>query len=276
MIHIVTDSTSDLNPEMIKQYDIGVVPLGVTVQDKIYRDQIDITIDALFQSVKETGQLPKTSAPAVAEFLPFFDRPGEVIFIGISSQLSATVQNAIVAAETLGKPVRIIDSLNLSTGAGHLVMLAAELRQQGCDADEIERAVRAMIPKLRSSFTVDTLDYLYKGGRCTAMESVVASLLKIRPVIDAKPDGTLGVKDKLRGSRIKALNSMLEAFKADLDNIDPHRVFITHTGCHQDAEYLRAEIARMVTIEHLDTTLAGCVVASHCGPDTIGILYRVR
>lgn len=276
MIHIVTDSTSDLNPEMIQKYDIGVVPLVVTVQEKSYRDQIEINIQDLFQSVKDTGQLPKTSAPAVTEFLPLFDKPGEIIFIGISSKLSATTQNAILAAETLGKPVRIIDSLNLSTGAGHLVMLAAELREQGCSADEIERAVRSTIPKLRSSFTVDTLDYLYKGGRCTAIESVVASLLKIRPVIEVKPDGTLGVKDKLRGSRSKALNSMLQAFQADLENIDPHRVFITHTGCHADAEALRAEIARMAPIEKLDITLAGCVIASHCGPDTIGILYRVK
>lgn len=276
MIHIVTDSTSDLNPEMIQKYSIGVVPLVVTVQEKTYRDQLDINIEELFHSVKETGQLPKTAAPAVTEFLRLFDQPGEVIFIGISSQLSATVQNAILAAETLGKPVRVIDSLNLSTGAGHLVMLAAELREQGCDADEIERAVRATIPKLRSSFTVDTLDYLYKGGRCTAIESVMASLLKIRPVIEVKPDGSLGVKEKLRGSRSKALHSMLQAFQADLENMDLHRVFITHTGCHADAEYLRAEIARMAPIEELDITLAGCVIASHCGPDTIGILYRVK
>lgn len=276
MIHIVTDSTSDLNPEMIQKYNIGVVPLVVTVQEKTYRDQLDINIEELFRSVKETGQLPKTAAPAVTEFLRLFDQPGEVIFIGISSQLSATVQNAILAAETLGKLVRVIDSLNLSTGAGHLVMLAAELREQGCNADEIERAVRATIPKLRSSFTVDTLDYLYKGGRCTAIESVMASLLKIRPVIEVKPGGTLGVKDKLRGSRGKALQSMLQAFQADLEHMDLHRVFITHTGCHADAEYLRAEIARMAPIEALDITLAGCVIASHCGPDTIGILYRVK
>lgn len=276
MIHIVTDSTSDLSPELIQKYGIGVVPLGVTVQGKTFRDQIDISIEELFRSVEATGQLPKTSAPSAAEFMPFFDQPGDVIFIGISSQLSATVQNAILAANTLGKSVRIIDSLNLSTGSGHLVVLAAELREQGYSAAEIETAVRAAIPNLRSSFTVDTLDYLYKGGRCTAMESVVASLLKIRPVIEARPDGTLGVKDKLRGSRSKVLMAMLDAFRADIPSMDMHRVFITHTGCHQDAEYVRSEIAGMASIEHLDTTLAGCVVASHCGRNTIGILYRMK
>lgn len=276
MIHIVTDSTSDLSPEMIDQYQIGVIPLGVFIQGKTYRDKIEITLEELFRSVEKTGQLPKTSAAPVGEFLPYFDQADEVIFIGISSKLSATIQNAMLAAEELEKPVRVIDSLNLSTGIGQLVMLAVELREQGCSAEEIETAVRAAIPKIRTSFTIDTLDYLYKGGRCTAMQSIVGSLLKIRPVIEVMPDGTLGVKDRLRGSRNKALMSMVEAFRADLSNIDLHRVFITHTGCHVDAEFLRLELQKVAPIEDLAITLAGSVIASHCGPNTIGIIYKVK
>ncbi len=276
MIHIVTDSTSDLSPEMIDQYQIGVIPLGVFIQGKTYRDKIEITLEELFRSVESTGQLPKTSAAPVGEFLPHFDQADEVIFIGISSKLSATIQNAMLAAEELEKPVRVIDSLNLSTGIGQLVMLAVELREQGNSAEEIETAVRAAIPKIRTSFTIDTLDYLYKGGRCTAMQSIVGSLLKIRPVIEVMPDGTLGVKDRLRGSRNKALMSMVEAFRADLSNIDLHRVFITHTRCHIDAEFLRQELRKIAPIEELAVTLAGSVIASHCGPNTIGIIYKVK
>ncbi len=276
MIHIVTDSTADLSPEMIQEYEIGVVPLAVNIQGKTYRDKIEITLADLFRMVEKTGQLPKTSAPPVAEFLPHFDRQGEVIYIGISSQLSATQQNAALAADMLQKPVRRIDSLNLSTGIGHLVMLAAELREDGKSAEEIENAVRAAIPKLRTSFTIDTLEYLYKGGRCSAMENVVGSLLKIRPVIEVKPDGTLGVKDRLRGSRAKVLRCMLDSLQADLEHMDMQRVFVTHSGCYEDAETLREELNRLGPFEHVDVTLAGSVIGSHCGPNTIGILYRLK
>lgn len=276
MIHIVTDSTADLSPEMIQDYQIGVVPLAVNIQGNTYRDKIEISLVDLFHLVEKTGQLPKTSAPPVAEFLPYFDQPGEVIYIGISSQLSATQQNAALAAEMLQKPVRRIDSLNLSTGIGHLVMLAAELREAGKSADEIETEVRAAIPQLRTSFTIDTLEYLYKGGRCSAMANVVGSLLKIRPVIEVRQDGTLGVKDRLRGSRARVLRCMLDSFQADLEQINLHRVFVTHSGCYQDAEFLREELQQMAPIEHVDVTLAGSVIGSHCGPNTIGILYRLK
>lgn len=276
MIHIVTDSTSDLSPEMISQYQVGIIPLAVFIQGKTYRDKLEITLAELFHSVETTGQLPKTSAPPIAEFLPHFDHADEVIFIGISSKLSATIQNAVLTADELGKRVRVIDSLNLSTGIGQLVMLAAEMREHGCSAAEIEAGVRAAIPRVRTSFTIDTLEYLYKGGRCSAMQSVVGSLLKIRPVIEVLPDGTLGVKERLRGSRAKTLASMIETFRKDLPQIDLHRVFITHTGCHVDAEYLRLELQKIAPIEELAVTLAGSVIGSHCGPNTIGIIYMLK
>ena len=276
MIHIVTDSTADLSPEMIEDYQIGVIPLSVYMNGRLYRDKIDITLADLFHAVDSSGQLPKTSAPPIAEFMPHFDCPDEVIYIGLSSQLSATMQNARLAAETLDKPIRLIDSLNLSTGIGQLVLLAAELRAQGSSADEIETAVRSTIPKIRTAFTIDTMEYLYKGGRCSAIQSVVGSLLKIRPVIEVRQDGTLGVKDRLRGSRAKVLSAMLASFEADLPQIDRHRVFVTHSGCFDDAETLREELGKMARFDEINVTLAGSVIGSHCGPNTIGIIYRMQ
>ncbi len=129
---------------------------------------------------------------------------------------------------------------------------------------------------MRSSFIVDTLEYLYLGGRCSAVTNLAGSVLHIRPVIAVKPDGTLGVKAKVRGSRRKALQSMLDSYDHDRIDIDYHRVFITHTGCDDDAAFLETEIRKMSHPEELCITTAGAVVASHCGPNTIGILYMLK
>nr|MBP8864335.1 DegV family protein [Anaerolineae bacterium] len=229
MVHIFTDSTSDLSPELIARYNINVVPLTVHIADRTFHDDFSVSGKELFAMVDATGQLPTTSAPSVGEFAAAFDRPDEVIYIGISSKLSASVANARLAAETFpaGK-VRVIDSLNLSTGAGLLVLRAADLRDQGASAEEIEREVLAAVPKVRTSFVIDTMRYLYMGGRCTALQSLMGGLLQIRPVIYARPDGVLDVKDKIRGSRARTLDAMLRDFQAHRDEVDLRRVFITH------------------------------------------------
>ena len=133
--------------------------------------------------------------------------------------------------------------------------------------------MQAAVGRVHTSFIIDTLDYLYMGGRCSAMENVVGSLLKIRPIIEVRPDGTLGVKEKTRGTRKKALGSMLADFEAHLSQVDLHRVFVTHTGCDADAAFLKEELLKIAPIEEVCITQAGATVASHCGPDTIGILY---
>ncbi|HEX2978775.1 MAG TPA: DegV family protein, partial [Anaerolineaceae bacterium] len=273
MVHIFSDSTSDLSPELLERFGVRIIPLSVFIAGKTYQDRVDITPQQLFDLVETQKQLPKTSAPAVSEFIHLFDTPsGDNIYIGISSKLSGTVQNAILAAQAPeGARTRVIDSLNLSTGIGLLVLRAAEAAQNGCTAAQIENDILATVPKVRTSFVIDTLEYLHKGGRCTTLQSIASSLLKIRPVIEVRPDGTLGIKDKVRGSRSKALQSMLDDFKKNLPKIDPHRVFITHTGCDADAEFLQSEIQKMLPAAEVCITTAGSVIASHCGPDTIGI-----
>ncbi|NMC01634.1 MAG: DegV family protein [Chloroflexi bacterium] len=277
MVHIFTDSTSDLSPELIARYNINVVPLTVHIADRTFRDDFSVSGKELFAMVDATGQLPTTSAPSVGEFTAAFDRPGEVIYIGISSKLSASVANARLAAETFpaGK-VRVIDSLNLSTGAGLLVLHAADLRDQGASAEEIEREVLAAVPKVRTSFVIDTMRYLYMGGRCTALQSLMGGLLQIRPVIYARPDGVLDVKDKIRGSRARTLDSMLRDFQAHRDEVDLRRVFITHAESAEDAAFLSAALAQLAPIQEISITSAGAVISCHCGPGTIGVLYLLK
>lgn len=278
MINILTDSCCDLSPELLSQYQIHLIRLTVFIDNKTFRDGLDIQYETLYQLVSKTGQLPKTSAPSIADFTEFYDHiPGDLFYVGISSKLSATVQDAIVASQMLpDRNIRIVDSLNLSTGIGLLALKAAELRDLGYSLEDIETEISATLPKVRTSFVIDTLEYIYKGGRCSAVENIVGSLLKIRPVIEVKPDGTLNIKEKNRGTRRKALGTMLDGFQKNLSQIDLHRIFITHSGCDEDAAFLAEELKKIAPIKHLHITRAGATIASHCGPNTIGVLYLTK
>ncbi len=277
MVNIMTDSTADLSPELVERHHIHVIPLWVHLGEQSLKDDFDVTPERLFEFAETSNELPKTAAPSIAEFLQAFELPGETLYIGISSRLSASVMNGKNAAHTFadGK-VRVIDSLNLSTGLGLLALKAADLRDEGKSAQEIEQALTEAISKVRMSFALDTLKYLYMGGRCTALQSLMGGLLKIRPVITARTDGTLGVKDKVRGTRKRALESMLVDFQEHLPEVDLQRVFVTHSGCADDAAFLSEELAKLAPIEEILITRAGAVVSSHCGPGTIGILYMLK
>jgi len=277
MLNIITDSTSDLGPDIAAEFNLSVIPLSVTIGGAVYQDGVDIQQKDLFALVQKHGELPKTAAPSVGKLIKLFDCPGDIVFVGISSKLSATIQNAILAAESFpaGK-VRIIDSLNLSTGVGLLALRAAGLREQGATAEQIEKELLPCVAKLHSSFMVDTMEYLYKGGRCTAIQAIAGSVLKIHPIIEVNRDGTLGVKEKARGTRQKGLQMMLDDFMDHLGELDLERVFVTHTSSDEDAEFLKREIIRLAAPKDVRITQAGSVIASHCGPGTIGILFFVR
>lgn len=273
MLNIATDSCADLSQQLIDAHQLRSIPLHVLVAGKDHHDN-DLTLGQLFSNVEQTGELPKTAAPSIKEFTAFFSSSDPIVYIGISSKLSATMTNAHLAADLMEKKdLHLVDSLNLSTGIGLLALKAADLRDSGLSAKEIVTEIEATRPKIRTAFVIDTMDYLYKGGRCTGLQAFVGSMLKIRPVIHVREDGTLGVLDKIRGSRKKALDRLLAGFKKDLPDIDLTRVFVTHTGCEEDAAYLVKGLNALVEIENIHTTLAGATIASHCGPNTIGILY---
>jgi DegV family protein with EDD domain len=273
MINIKTDSCADLGQALLNAHGIDSIPLHVLVKGEDHFDD-DLTLEFLFASVDETGELPKTAAPSILEFSEFFSSPEPAVDVGLSSQLSATMANAKLALEQLGRDdIYLVDSLNLSTGIGLLALKAADLRDAGLSAAEIAASVTEARSKVRTAFVIDTMDYLYKGGRCTALQAIFGSMLKIRPVINVRPDGTLGVLDKIRGTRKKALDSLLEGFKADLPEVDLTRVFVTHSGCPEDADYLAGELNKLAEIKDVLITTAGSTIGSHCGPNTIGILY---
>jgi DegV family protein with EDD domain len=273
MLNISTDSCADLSQQLITAHDLRVIPLHVLVNGQDRHDN-ELTLQQLFTSVENSGELPKTAAPSLKEFVDFFDIEGANIYIGLSSQLSATMQNAMLASKQIAIPgLALIDSLNLSTGIGLLALKAADLRDAGKTQQEIINEIKKARQKVRTAFVIDTMDFLHKGGRCTGLQVFVGSMLKIRPVIHVLPDGKLGVLDKVRGSRKKALQALLSRFKDDLPEIDLSRVFVTHTGCDDDAAYLVDEIKRLAKTDNVFTTLAGATIASHCGPETIGVLY---
>ena len=278
MVHILTDSVSDLGHELPRKFDIGVIPLSVFVNEQTFIDGGDLTSEMLYAEVGKSGQLPKTAAPSVAEFINFFSSyPEDILFISIGSSLSATNQNAILAVEALPeRNIRIIDSKNLSTGIGLLVLAAAEKRNQGAALDEIYDYVMSLIPRVNSSFMIDTLEYLHKGGRCSAMENLMGSLLSIHPIIEVRQDGTLGVRQKLRGTGKKVMDAMIDGFRQNLDRIDLHRVFITHSGGGIDPFHIKQKLEDIAEIEEICITQAGATVSSHCGPKTIGILYIMK
>jgi DegV family protein with EDD domain len=275
-VQIFTDSTCDLSPELIEENDISVVPLYVTFKDKSYKDGVDITPKDLFRMVDEYGELPKTSAAPPVDFInafkPYIDEGKDILYISISSKLSTTLQNARLAASEFPEGrIKFVDSLNLSTGIGLLVLKAADYAKKGLSVEEISEELMKIVPKVRTQFVIDTLDYLYKGGRCNALQNFIGGMLKIRPIVKVV-DGRMILGQKIREKKQKALDIMLDT--ALNDEIDPSRIMITHSlGCEDEAIYLKEELKAKTGIENIFITNAGCVISSHCGPKTIGILY---
>jgi DegV family protein with EDD domain len=275
-VKIITDSTSDLTPEILKKADISIVPLYVNFNEKSFIDGVNITTKELYERVEEYGCLPKTAAGSPADFhkvfKSFIEEGMDILFIGLSSELSSHLQNAILAASDFpeGK-IHIVDSLNLSSAIGLLVMKAVDFKNQGLSASEIAEKVRELVPKVRTAFIIDTLDYLYKGGRCSALQNFVGGVLKIRPVVKVV-DGKMILAQKLMGKRERALTTMLTSVLKEKDAIDPSRIMVTHS-LSNDAEYLKSKLEENLHIKDIIITQAGCVISSHCGPNTIGILY---
>lgn len=275
-IIISSDSTCDLSRELIQRYQIKILPLGVTLGDDIYRDGVDVTPDDIYAYHAKTGQLPKTSAINMAENADFFEaltKDGSaVIHFTISSSMSATYNNARMAAEEF-EDVYVVDSKNLSTGNGLLVIAAAEMAGRGMEAKEIAEKVSALADHVDASFVVDNLEYLAKGGRCSSLAAFGANLLQLKPCITVK-SGAMGVGKKYRGKFDKVLLEYVAERLADGDDIDLDRVFVTHAGCDPEVvERVVEEVKQTLAFKEVFVTRAGCTVSSHCGANTLGVLF---
>lgn len=273
---ITCDSTSDMTVQQKQEYGIKTIPLYVRIQDNEYRDGIDITSDVMFEKIKECGQLPKTAAVSMQDYLdfwkPFRDEGYEIVHLTISSEMSVCFQNCRAAAEEMGG-VYAVDSKNLSTGIGLLCILGANLAKEGKSAKEIYDVLMEKREKLNVSFVLDTVDYLAKGGRCSAVTAFAAGLLRLRICIEVK-DGKMDVCKKYRGKMSVVLTDYVrdrlnEKVDADLDYI-----YITDSGVDPEIrEKVKETVLEMRPFANVLFSTAGCTVSSHCGPGTLGILF---
>ncbi len=275
-IKITCDSTCDLTPELYEKYNIEVTPISVTLGEDVHQDGVDITTLQVFDYVAETGVLPRTSAlPMVAYadvFKKYVDEGYTVIHINLSSVLSSTHQNAALAAEDVGN-VYIVDSKNLSSGSGHLVLAAAEMVEAGMEAAEIVAELEEMKTRLDVSFVIQTLDYLKKGGRCSGVVALAATALQLRPEI-VVVDGGMKVGKKYRGSMEKSITDYIKGRLAGREDIQHNRIFITHTYAPAEiVEKVKALVAELQPFAEIIETKAGCTIASHCGPACLGVLF---
>ncbi len=278
-VKITADSTCDLSPELVERYGITIIPLTVTCDGKSYLDGVEIDPDALFEITEATGGVAATAAVNLVSYQEVFSQALEsadaVVHFTISSAMSACCQNACIAAEELGN-VYVIDSENLSTGIGHLVLDACELAEEGMDAAAIKAELDERKKKLDVSFVLTTLEYLRRGGRCTTLAAMGANLLKLHPCINVM-DGKMGVGKKYRGNMQACLVQYVRDKLAEPETVDPRRIFITDSG-FDDAtrDLVEATIRECVPFREIIRTRAGCTVSCHCGPGCLGILFYRR
>ena len=275
-IKITADSTCDLSDELLEKYDITLIPLMVVMDDKPYRDRIDITPADIFEYVSTTGKACHTSAVNTADYIDQFGKYAAdydaVIHISLSSCISSSCQDAMIAAQSFDN-VYVVDSLNLSTGSGHLVLDAAIMAKNGSSAEEILDFLKNAIPKVESSFVIDTLYYLFKGGRCSGVAALGANLLRLKPCIEVT-DGKMDVGKKYRGSLEKALEEYVKDRLTGREDIDWRRVFITHTlETETTAQKIKEVVMKYGKFVEIFITRAGCTISNHCGPNTCGILF---
>lgn len=273
---ITRDSTSDLPLEIVEKYNIKTVPLGISLGDKTYKDGVDIDPDFIYKYHEEHGVLPKTSAANIAEMVDFFaplvEEGYAIVHFTISSKMSSTYQNSLLAAEDF-EDVYVVDTANLSTGEALLIMKAAVLAEEGKTAKEIFDTVTALVPYVDASFVIDNLEYLHKGGRCSALAALGANLLKLKPCIQVK-DGSMGVCKKYRGRFIQTLEEYVGDRLSDTGDIDLSRVFITHAGCEEEIiAAVKNAVERSADFKEVIISRAGCTVSSHCGRNTLGVLF---
>ena len=273
---ITADSVCDLAPELAAQWGVQIIPLTVVEGDRSYKDGLDIHPDMIYEIYEKEHMLPKTAAISPQEFLDFFtpmvEKGCEVVHIDISSKLSGTYQNACIAASEL-EGVHIIDSCHLSTSMALMLRQGCRLRDEGRSAAEIAAYLEEYKNKLVTSFVLDTLEFIWKGGRCSGVTALGANLLQIKPCLTML-DGELKVGKKYRGAMKKVYLQYLHDL-LNMENIDTDIAILTHSGAISDEtlEQLKEAVLAQVPFNTLYTMRAGCTVSSHCGPGTMGLLF---
>lgn len=278
-IKIVADSTCDLSPELIERYGIEIIALPVNLGDRPYLDGVDVFPQDLFDYTKSTGKLPTTSAPTPAYYEDFYkswtQEGYSVVHFSISLAFTVTHNIARMAAENYPE-VYPVDSRNISSGMGILALCAAQMRDEGVPAAQIAERCRALTDKVQTSFILDTLEYMYKGGRCTGVQALGANLLNLKPCIEVQ-NGSMGVTRKYRGSLGSVLEQYTEQKLKGRTDLDLKRILITH--CYAEPELIARvtnKIKELQPFEEIIVTPTGCSVAVHCGPNTLGLIFMTK
>ena len=275
-IKIISDSTCDLSPELLTKYDISLVPLIVMKGDQEYQDGLTITPADIFAHVAAGGSLCTTAARSVGFYQETFARyAGEydgILHVNLSSEFSSSYKNACLAAEEF-ENVRVVDSRNLSTGQGLVVLKACELAKTAVSLDALKQDLDAFTQRVEASFVVDKLDYLVKGGRCSSAAALGANLLNLKPCIEVK-NGKMVVGKKYRGNFTKCLRNYIHDRLQGREDLDPGMIFVTHTTISEECHDTVMEAVRSSgAFETVCETIAGCTISCHCGPGTLGILF---
>ena len=275
-IKITADSTCDLTQELLQEHDITLLPLTVIKDGVNYLDNVTITPDDIFSHVAAGGSLCSTSAGNITDYQEMFEKYSAeydgIIHISLGSGFSSSYQNACLAAEDYPK-VRVVDSQNLSTGQGLVVVKACQLRETSLGLDQIQAELNAYTEKVEASFLLDRLDYMVKGGRCSAAAALGANLLNLKPCIEVK-NGKMGVVKKYRGNYAKCLANYVRDRLANRDDLDTGLLFLTYTPVSDEClRTVKETITESVRFNQVIEGIAGCTVSCHCGPGTLGLLF---
>ncbi|MBQ4569949.1 MAG: DegV family protein [Ruminococcus sp.] len=279
---LFADSTIDLTPELCERYSIRTVPIHVILNDKTYKDG-EITSEDIFDNYYKTKTLPKTAAininDIVTELKPYVDQGYEIVYISLGSALSSSFRNSCLAAEELDDKVYPVDSCSLSTGAGLLAIEAAERIAKGMPAKQVAEEVQALSQNNHASFVIDTLEFLKAGGRCSALAAFGANLLGLKPSIKVFNDqqGAMGVGKKYRGKYEKVIFEYVDDTLSQYDNIKTDRAFVTYSSMTGGLEQKVLEYVKAKGIfKEVFLTRASGTVSSHCGPNTLGVLFMTE
>lgn len=281
-ILLSADSTCDISGELLKKCKAVLIPLHIILGEKSYNDGADITPDDIYKNFEATGILPKTAAVNVQEYIdrftPFVQQGYDIIHINIGSAISSSYQNCVTASQQLKGHLYPVNSCNLSSGTGHLVIEAAKRIEKGMPADKIAEEIKSLIPKCHSSFIIDKLDYLRAGGRCSTLAMLGANLLKLKPCIEVKnSDGSMSVEKKYRGKLEQVLVQYVQDKLSQFENIREDKIFITHGGIGEKyVNIVKQELQKSGNFQEIFIERASCTISSHCGPGTLGILFMTE
>lgn len=280
-IILSADSTCDLDQELKERYHVHYFPLHIILNAKEYKDNVDITPEEIYQEYYDHKVLPKTAAVNVQEYIdhfrPWVEDGYEVIHINLGHALSSVYQNCCLAAEELGH-IHVVDSCNLSTRTGLLVVAAGKMIEQGMDAASIAEALRKRAAKCHASFILDTLTFMHAGGRCSSVAALGANILKLKPCIQVdNRDGSMGVGKKYRGTLDRVLVKYVKDELNKHADINTDLMFITHSGIPQEyIDLVRKTVDETLEFKEIHVTKASCTISCHCGPNTLGILFETK